>query len=138
MKKQKLKIIYIADELTDQDGLAQSFVESKVCTPQGLLSIKDVDYIFYSLQNGKSHSINIIDIPNIIRGANVVFFDYGGFDVCGQDNYRLIDHYSRFFIKLIMETPSIEWWCTSALPKNYFDEEEIEELKKLGVKFAWS
>lgn len=136
-KKKKIKVIYIADEEKDQYGHAESFVTSKVCTPNEL-GLKDVDYTFFSLQRNKPHSEVILEIPDLIRGADVVFFDYGGFDICGSDNWRLIDYYSRFFTKIIKERPSIEWWCTSALPQNCFDDENIDELKELGVNFAWS
>ena len=132
-----IKVIYIADELVDYCGIARSFVDSKVCRPRKL-RMKDIDYRFFSLQNGKPHSINILELPGIIRGADVVLFDYGGFDVCGQDNYRLIDHYSRFFLKVIEDNPSKEWWCVSALPKNCFDDDELDRLEELGVDFAWA
>ena len=33
-------------------------------------------------------------------------------------------------MQVIREHPAIEWWCTSALPQNCFDEEETEELKR--------
>ncbi len=131
-----MKVIYIADELDDTSGLAKSFIEAKICSSHKL-EFKDLNYHFYSLQCGKSHNQIILEIPNWVLGADVVLFDYGGFDVMGQNNYRLIDYYSRFFIKLIEENPSKEWWCTSALPKNCFAPNEIEQLQKIGVNFVW-
>ena len=136
MKKKKHKAVYIADEMEDTYGHADSFISSYYCKHD--IPMKDVEYIFFTLQRGKPHGQVMLEIPDVIRGAEIVFFDYGGFDVCGRDNWRIVDQYSRFFMKIIKEHPSIEWHCTSALPKNCFDTEDLSELKELGVKFSWA
>lgn len=132
----KLKVIYVADELTDYDGLAISHIESHFRKQN--ISMKKINWTFFTLQRNKPHNEVLIEIADIIRNAHTVFFDYGGFDICGSDNYRLIDYYSRFFMKIIEERPSINWICVSALPRNCFDEEDINKLKNIGVKFTWT
>ena len=135
----RLKIVFIADEL-EEDVSARDGWISFYFTQNNLKLVlhpsKVIDWHFLSLQSGKAHRNVIDEIRSLIRGADCVMFDYGGFSIMGQDNSRLIDYYTREFTKLIKENTSIQWWCVSNLPANCFTDDEKEELKGI-CKFYW-
>ena len=138
MDKKKPKIVFIADELTEDKGARDGWVSFCYLTPNNLdwMKVKEVDWHFLSLQSGKDHRNVIDEIRSLIRGADCVMFDYGGWSMPGCDNSRLIDFYTREFTKLIKENTSIQWWCVSNLPANCFTDDEKEELKGI-CKFYW-
>ncbi|MHC4398021.1 MAG: hypothetical protein ACYS1A_20450 [Planctomycetota bacterium] len=128
----KAKVVFIADER----ALNMSFVEAKFCRPRQLANDK-LNYIFFSLQRGLPRARVVQEIRSVIRGASAVFFDYGGFSLPSSNNHSLIGFYTREFIKIIRDHPSIEWWCTSALPNVCFSDEEKNTIKSLGVNIYW-
>jgi len=135
-RNMKSKVVFIADEIEEDRALNKSFVEAKFCRPHRLAFDK-LNYTFFSLQRGMPHSRVVQEIRSVIRDAAAVFFDYGGFSLPSSDNHGLIDFYTREFIKIIQDHPSIEWWCTSALPNVCFSDEEKDTIKSLGVNIYW-
>lgn len=140
MKTKKHKVIFIADEMIEEQDNTRGFVSHCFARPHNINPMQEksqIDYRFFSLQCGKPHSNVIDEIRSLIRGASCVMFDYGGFSFPSHGNHRLIDFYTREFVKLIKDNPSIEWWCVSNLPSNCFSDEEKEEVKACGCKFYW-
>lgn len=135
-RTKKLKVVFIADEPAEERALNRSFVEACFCH-QHNTSFDKLNYIFFSLQSGMPHTSVVQEIRSLIRGADAVFFDYGGFSLPGCDNHGLIDFYTREFIKIIRDHPSIEWWCTTGLPGVCFSDEEVDTIKSLGVNMYW-
>jgi hypothetical protein len=139
MSKKKRKIVFIADEPEEDARARDGWISFYFCQNNlkpVLHPEKTIDWHFLSLQCGIAHSNVIDEIRSLIRGADCVMFDYGGFSMPGQDNSRLIDFYTREFTKLIKDNPSIDWWCVSNLPANCFSDDEKEELKGI-CKFYW-
>ncbi len=88
-------------------------------------------------EDGGTTEVYIEKLKSMIRSADVITFDFGGFRMMAQYGARwsIVDYWNRFFIKLIENHPSKDWRCTSAL--RTFEEEDREMLEGLGVHFVW-
>jgi hypothetical protein len=71
-------------------------------------------------------------IEELISKNDVIYFDYGGLYIGGSG---AIINWNRFFIKMIEQYRSKEWYCISNM--GIFDQDEKEKLQEIGVKFQW-
>lgn len=89
------------------------------------------------IEDGGTTEVYIEKLKSMIRTADVITFDFGGFmqmAVFGA-SHQVVDYWNRFFVKLIENHPSKDWRCTSCL--RTFEHEDREMLEGLGVHFVW-
>ena len=78
---------------------------------------------------------NQIIIIEEVEKADIVVIDYGGMSIFSCGAHGLIDHWNRFFIKLIEEHPNQNWFIASNV--DMYDPEDRKKLEEIGVKFKW-
>lgn len=121
--------MYIEDSIVDKKVLNSTVETINDDYPNEKLKIQTV-----SLCCEKNHNIPLVEkITTAIELADIVVFDYGGLQAIGLTG--LVDHWNRFFIKMITEHCGKDWRCFSALQT--FEQPDREELEELGVKFEW-
>lgn len=132
MKKRIVKTLYIEDM---EDVVSQHHIKDWL---QGDLGVKEVKLdhtnVVIAEEGGTSQAF-ISRLKSLIRSADIIVFDFGGFQQMGTmgGGYSLVDYWNRFFMEQIRENPSKDWRCVSCLQT--FEDEDKEKLKALGVYF---
>lgn len=89
------------------------------------------------LEEGGTALVYIEKLKSMIQEADVITFDYGGFQQMANwgGGYSIVDYWNRFFLQQIEDHPNKDWRCVSAL--NTFEDDDKVRLEELGVKFRW-
>lgn len=131
-KKKVLYTLYIEDM---KDDLSQKYIKSDMIDEFD--EYKVIHKTTCIMDDGGTTKLYIEKLKDMIQGADVITFDYGGFQqmaFCGG-GYSIVDWWNRFFLKQIEDNSGKDWRCISGL--NTFEDEDKERLEKLGVKFRW-
>ncbi|GAF92760.1 unnamed protein product, partial [marine sediment metagenome] len=113
-----LKALYIADTRTNEFDIEK---RNAIEWATGQLA-EDAKYDVIIIDETKHNQNVILDKVN---NADIIIIDYGGMSFPGASG--LIDHWNRFFIKMIEDNPNKQWFIASAL--NMYDYDEKEHLE---------
>lgn len=123
-----LKILYIADS-EENDGTKRANLQWVA----DQVGAKKWEYKFVALFEDFQGTVK--DLEDMIASSDAILFDYGGVSMPWSGGSHIIDHWNRFFIKVIEEFPSKYWFCISGL--DIFEPDDKDHLKELGVVFYW-
>jgi len=140
-KKMLAPKVLIVTDSEEKSSYLSSFISVRWFEEEAFLALsklpKPKRYEHFDLSNADPSKGSLLSqLEGAIQSADTIFFDYGGLAMqqySGGD--RFIDHYNRFFIRMIKEKSSKQWICISAVQT--FDQEEKAALSKLGVGFSW-